>query len=329
MDDFGDALLRGMGATDEQLEGRDGVYEADAPRASKGEFLGLGADRDPRAVAEAEAKTKRRQRNAHAAAADHEREAASAARRQRFAWLSPGVVVRMVAGPYRQQLALVQQSDGVPGMDRMRVRLERAGCRVVRKVDADTAARGEEGPDAAGAQALREEEAGARRAEAEEKREEAAKRRERAAAAAEEEEGRRKRGREGDDGGGGKRARGAEEAAPVAVGWLMAGVRVRFADESFEGGRLYRLKGVVRKAAGGTADVVAASGELVAGVPGSGLQTALPKAGGDVVFVAGPRRGRRGQLLSRSSATGTGRVSVRGETAEVRLDAIAEWVGAA
>ncbi len=352
VDAFGAALLRGMGASEEQLEGRDGVYEADAPRASKGEFLGLGADRDPRAEAEAADRRRRRQRNAHAAAADREREAASHARRQRFAGLLPGALARMAAGPYRGQLALIVQSEGVPGMDRMRARLQTAGSRVVRKVDADLVNESALGEQArAAAQSLREAERAEAEAEARAKAADAA-----AASAARlktvADDSATPAGAASASRGqlkplpgsqtaplapsepGAKRARLASEAAAPgrgdALAWLLPGIRVRFADPTFKQGRFFKSKGVVEHADDASADVRAAGGEVVRLVPIAGLQTALPKAGGRVMMVRGAQRGRQGVLVSRSSAKGSGVVRLdagaRGEET-VSLDDMAEWVG--
>ena len=93
---------------------------------------------------------------------------------------------------------------------------------------------------------------------------------------------------------------------------------------------MFKSKGVVEHADDASADVRAAGGEIVRVVPVAGLQTALPKAGGRVLMVRGPRRGQQGVLVSRSSASGSGVVRLSGggrDGTTVSLDDVAEWVG--
>jgi hypothetical protein len=138
VDDFGAAMLRGMGATESMIESREGVYEADAPMdRERGEFLGLGAARDPRLVASAQERRNRRLRNAHAAAAEAERQSKLSARAQRFAGIADGRAVRMIAGPFRGLFGVVEQADGVPGLDRMRVRSVEGDVKIARKLDGE------------------------------------------------------------------------------------------------------------------------------------------------------------------------------------------------
>lgn len=337
VESFGDAVLRGMGASEEALTGREGVYEADAPRSMRGEFTGLGASRDPRVQAEMEERQRRRRRNAHAAAADDERAEAARARQRRFAGLTPGGAARIVAGPYRGRLALVQATEGVPGLDRMRVRLESLESRVARKVDAEavtdeatlTAA------ERAAVEAMRVAEADASppalppqsataAAAAAAKAEPAmpAKRARAAAASGDEEPG---------------STRGHRTRLP----WLVPGIRVRVSDDALLGGRLFRRKAVVCAVAlprpgaspgGETCSIVVdGSAEHVHGVTARQLQTALPKPGQAVLCVAGPDAGRRGVLVSRSSARGEAEADLgAGRAARVVLlpfEAVAEWVG--
>jgi G patch domain/KOW motif-containing protein len=124
--------------------------------------------------------------------------------------------------------------------------------------------------------------------------------------------------------------RGGNEAP-----WLVPHIRVRIVSKSLQSGRLYLKKAtVVDVVTPTTADLlVDESGQSLQGVHQSSLETALPKRGGNVAVVSGEQRGRRGRLLERDSDRGVGVVQfsdhqVEGvEIVRLELDSVAEFVG--
>ena len=69
--------------------------------------------------------------------------------------------------------------------------------------------------------------------------------------------------------------------------------------------------------------------EVLDNVPERYLETALPKTGGNVIVLEGVHRWKKGRLLERSSAKGTGVIQLFEdlEVVEVSLDGVAEWCG--
>ncbi|GAQ87593.1 G-patch domain-containing protein [Klebsormidium nitens] len=117
--------------------------------------------------------------------------------------------------------------------------------------------------------------------------------------------------------------------------WLVPHIRVRIVSKSLQSGRLYLKKAtVVDVVTPTTADLtVDETGQSLQGVHQSSLETALPKRGGNVAVVTGKERGRRGRLLERDSERGIGVVQfsdhrVEGvEVVRLELDSVAEFVG--
>eukprot|EP00803_Ostreobium_quekettii_P004934 evm.model.scf_319EXC.3 EVM.evm.TU.scf_319EXC.3 scf_319EXC:13222-17022(+) len=104
--------------------------------------------------------------------------------------------------------------------------------------------------------------------------------------------------------------------------WVMSGIRVRIIDKRLHGGRLYLKKGsVVDVLAPGLADVLMdGSREVVTEVRESSLETVVPRREGSiVVVVAGRLRGSRGRLLDRSAASGMAAVQMVGDLSVERL----------
>ena len=145
-------------------------------------------------------------------------------------------------------------------------------------------------------------------------------------------EPKKKRKRES-DGGGGARKRASEPARPRAPPWLVVGIKVRIARD---GDPRFRCKGRVLDVLMGDGGALRATLALENGdrvdEPGlreKHLETALPKDGGAVRAVLGPRKNALGTLLARDK---------RKEQATVRFDDddgidvlpfdhVAEWCG--
>lgn len=117
--------------------------------------------------------------------------------------------------------------------------------------------------------------------------------------------------------------------------WLVPHIRVRIVSKSLQSGRLYLKKATVLDVVTPTtADlIVDETGQSLQGVHQSSLETALPKRGGNVAVVTGKEKGRRGRLLERDSERGIGVVQfsdhrVEGvEVVRLELDSVAEFVG--
>jgi len=111
--------------------------------------------------------------------------------------------------------------------------------------------------------------------------------------------------------------------------WLQGNTRVRIVSKSFEGGRLYLKKGVVVDVLTPRECVVEIndSGEVLSGVPQRVLETALPKRGGRVAVVLGPKKGQRGKLLDKKGEAASVQLSEDFNVQNFTLDQIAEYVG--
>ena len=67
------------------------------------------------------------------------------------------------------------------------------------------------------------------------------------------------------------------------------------------------------------------NGQVIDKVPERYLETALPKAGGNVIVLEGSHHWKKGKLLERSSETGVIQFAEDLEVATVSLDSIAEY----
>ena len=101
------------------------------------------------------------------------------------------------------------------------------------------------------------------------------------------------------------------------------------------GRRYYKEKGVVVDVTpmGATLQMSSSSSHnnavVLDRVPERYLETALPKAGGQVIVLAGPERHRKGRLLERNSRNGTGVIQFYEDmhVMTLSLDDLAEWCG--
>jgi G patch domain/KOW motif-containing protein len=120
--------------------------------------------------------------------------------------------------------------------------------------------------------------------------------------------------------------------------WIVAAIRVRVVDQRVHGGRLYNRKGVVVDTSRAGEFALLMDGEAAAGAEGTlreGLtqrmvETALPKPGGSVLVVRGEYRGRRGRLLERDSRKERAVVQLNGDfsVCTLEFDDVSEWAGA-
>lgn len=369
IDEFGMAMLRGMGASEDTLRSNEGVYEADAPRASlRGEFMGLGAERDPRRIAQEEDATNSRKasRNAFSmqqAAIDAEARAAADSRRARLAWARPGLVVWMASGPYMGQAAIIQRTQGVPGLDRMQVRLlSTCESRVVRKVDARPA-EPHEIDDSALAEAVKAE-ATARatgttsNSNSNSSSSSSSHAGERSLTSAVVDPAPagdapastdtlnstaglpyaahhpRNENRESSNGSAEQKTHdhGSDRPQELTLDehpWVRSGIRVRVANERWRGGRYFRLKAVVVDVVTPTrCTLLFEDGTREENVDVAWLQTALPKVGGRVVVVAGRWRGQSGSLVERQADQGVAIVRLDDDLRDrsISFDHVAELV---
>ena len=113
--------------------------------------------------------------------------------------------------------------------------------------------------------------------------------------------------------------------------WVRENIRVRIVDKRLQNGALYNKKGAVVDVSGPDHFSVRMddSGRLVEGLRHSIVETALPKAGGAVLVLAGEHRMRRGKLLERRSADAIAMVQLGSDlkVVELSFDDVAEWVG--
>jgi G patch domain/KOW motif-containing protein len=133
--------------------------------------------------------------------------------------------------------------------------------------------------------------------------------------------------RERDGGGGESRKEKRERREEPA--WLRADIRVRIVSKSFQDGRLYLKKASVADVLTPRECVIEMmdGGEVLSGVPQRVLETALPKRGGRVVVLTGPRRGQRGKLLDKKGEAASVQLSEDFAVQNFTLDSIAEYTG--
>lgn len=101
--------------------------------------------------------------------------------------------------------------------------------------------------------------------------------------------------------------------------WLSPGIRVRITSERWQGGRFFKLKAVVQDVVSpgvGSLLVTLADGRstrLLDSVPEAVLETALPKAGGEVRVISGRYKGHDGVLLERNADSQQGVIQLKGD----------------
>lgn len=112
------------------------------------------------------------------------------------------------------------------------------------------------------------------------------------------------------------------------LSWVINNIRVRVITEKL-GRRNFKQKGVVVDVTPKGATIKMADGSLLDKVPERYLETALPKAGGKAVVLAGSHRFAKGQLLERNSQKATGVIQIYEDMSvlTLSLDDIAEWCG--
>lgn len=146
----------------------------------------------------------------------------------------------------------------------------------------------------------------------------------------------------GADGGQVAKRRHAEPEPPARPRdkvWVVASIRVRVVDQRAHSGALYNKKGVVVDTGGSGEFALLMDGEggadagararLREGITQRMVETALPKPGGSILVVRGELRGRRGRLLERDSRRERAVVQMNGDFAVATLgfDDVSEWAG--
>ena len=329
IEEFGAAMLRGMGVTDIN-SGAAFMHD----KRSRG--LGLGAEEDPVAAL--------KRANKHAGAGGRRKriprpgEATSKKKvipeSKKYPGLRRGVVVRITVGRRSGQLGIAVQVEGVPGLERMRVRVSETEVISIQKktavvakassltpeqvehmsrlAKAESAARAEEkrlereqvAKEEAERRAAEEKAAEAIRAEKRAKREQKDKERkdrgDRGDRGRDGDRSRRKRSRSRDrdshrDRDGRSKKQRVGDAAPSrerkpARNWVVPGIRVRVVSKSVAKGRYYLKKGVVMDVPEPcVANLRMDTGQLVEAVAQRRLETVLPKSHAEVVVVSGDR----------------------------------------
>ena len=111
--------------------------------------------------------------------------------------------------------------------------------------------------------------------------------------------------------------------------WLIPNIRVRVVTRKL-GSRYFKEKGVVVDVTRGPcATLHLSGGQVLDRVPERYLETALPKAGGNAVVLAGRSKHMKGKLLERNADSGKGIVQIYEDMSvlTLSLDDLAEWVG--
>ena len=239
--EFGAAMLRGMGASEGDIhqakEGPSSLRsQANRYRGTRSEHPGLGAD-------------KRNDVFAHLSQASDE--SAALRRPGRSSVFQEGMLVRLQTGAHVGAIAVVVQAEGVPGLNNMKVRLDKTRVITVRKDDAEIV---QQGTMSEQEQAKMDEIVAAEEKERKQLRQAALEERKRrdaeAARKLEAQEQERRGGRSSsrqkhrsESSSSRKPAKG--ESLRSRRGWVHPGIRVRVVDHHWEGGRWYRCKGTV------------------------------------------------------------------------------------
>jgi G patch domain/KOW motif-containing protein len=356
IEDFGAAMLRGMGWKEDAAAGEEGKA---APRAFVTEArpaqLGLGAMPKPELREQVRAKS-------------------SSGGGGSSSWLCDDAVVRVTAGRHEGEVAVVKQADGVPGLNNVvlyldpgadagllaalpevmvsrsavqlvfstvagvppegaallrRAQRERAAARAAAEAadwaprpSAEPAPAAERGSESSGSE--RERHSSSNKSGKEDK-----KRRKKEHKSKHKHH---KRSRSDSSGSEGRHGHGKRAAC-----WLRTGIRVRVVSRSLGAGAHYAHKGVVQDVLDArrcTCLLVLGEGAgrvTLDGVAQSQLETALPKSGGTVAVLAGPRKGELATLMERDAEAGRATVQMRDDKAVLRLafDEVAEYCFAA
>ena len=119
--------------------------------------------------------------------------------------------------------------------------------------------------------------------------------------------------------------------------WLYPSIRVRIISKSFSGGIYYLKKGTIVDIPTPKECTVQIDGDngrassLISNVRQSYLETCVPKKpGGRVVILAGKLRGRRGKVVQKNKSNDTARIQLSDDFTvhdNIDLDEIAEYVG--
>ena len=113
-------------------------------------------------------------------------------------------------------------------------------------------------------------------------------------------------------------------------GWLITNIRVRVITRRL-GPELFKEKGVVVDVAHrhSMATVQMSNGQVLDQIPERYLETALPKLGGNVIVLSGESKFGKGTLLERDSKSQMGVIQMFEDLRIVKLslDDLAEWVG--
>eukprot|EP00611_Tribonema_gayanum_P009777 TRINITY_DN1964_c5_g1_i1.p1 TRINITY_DN1964_c5_g1~~TRINITY_DN1964_c5_g1_i1.p1 ORF type:complete len:595 (-),score=230.43 TRINITY_DN1964_c5_g1_i1:82-1866(-) len=314
VEEFGAALLRGMGWAGPAPEDKEGNANPLGTAEPRHHRLGLGAAPKPPEEKHGD-RPRKRKPGEKANVRDEELRAAwaakAAAASAAAARLTVGQVVELTATRRR---AMVLKTQGVPGLGKIMVRLEQGGAEeAVSRTDVQlvpedelalkpfTVVRGAPEPTSK------------RQRSAERSAERDGKRTSADAKDKKHKHKKKKRSRgdsrspsRGSDGGGGN---GAAAAMPVAQGgWLLESIRVRLVGRQFQKGadaQHYCKKGVSVNVSGDArlTDVRMDSGTLLRDVAQDDLETVLPSRGGAVVVVRGKWASQRGVLLAKGMAS--------------------------
>ena len=124
------------------------------------------------------------------------------------------------------------------------------------------------------------------------------------------------------------RRRDDDEHKKPHESWLMNSIRVRIVRERWE--KYHLKKAVIYDVPQiGIADVRLEDGKRLDGVKEAYMQTALPKAGGQVLVLRGEHRGSKGKLLQRNKKTEKAVVQLYddSEIVTVSMEDVAEFCG--
>lgn len=134
IEEFGDAMLRGMGATEEQLKKEDAERYVGAKRPAR---LGLGSDVNPLKLEEEEERARKKKyvkpgesreatsinktyAESQKTAKKSEKSAKYSGKNSKF---QVGAIVQFVTGERKDQIALITKAQGVPGLNKLEIRI--------------------------------------------------------------------------------------------------------------------------------------------------------------------------------------------------------------
>ncbi|CAM9484074.1 unnamed protein product [Chrysoparadoxa australica] len=326
--EFGAALLRGMGWSGPE-EGKGEGPRMFEPRHHR---LGLGAQ--PKAPEDGK-KRKRRPGEKAGGKSEDARAAWEAKAEKERSRLTVADVVALKGGKFDGRRAMVLRTNGVPGSNMVRVRMEKGG----QEEDVERSCCygvGEEelarrpftvthGDEAERVPSKRSRSSSGGRSDSERRRSKKAKQRKRDRSRSRdrdrEKEARKKEKRE--------KKKEMEKARALPSDWLVPKIRVRVVSKSY-GSLHYCKKAVVfdvPQPKYGTLHMD--SGDTVESVKEKHLETVLPAVGGKCLVLRGSRRGSTGKLLQKDSALGRAAIQLYDDMSveKLSLDDIAEFLG--